>query len=69
MGVGGEDCIYCFVHFTFIKMQVGTKIFNLNLKFCQLENKNFAGGDTWHRHMGLGLHHKVSRKLVLSRTP
>lgn len=57
MGVGGEDCIYYFVHFTFVKMQLGTNIINLNRKFCQLQN--FAGGDLPHMRMGLGLHHKV----------
>lgn len=65
VGVGGEDCIYYFVHFTFVKMQLGTNIINLNRKFCQLQN--FAGGDLPHMRMGLGLHHKVSWKLVLSR--
>lgn len=48
---GGGGCesvafIILFI-FTFIKMQLGTKTINLNLKFCRLKNKTFAGGDEW----------------------
>lgn len=46
---GGERvaCIILFT-FTFIKLQLGTKTINLNLKFCRHKNKNVAGGDVWH---------------------